>query len=179
MQETTIVVQFGTDTSADAAANAHLSAEIDSREDGLNGGNTRFAPGDTAYFLVYKSDNVTLSSPISSAGTVSFNGTTSVPKEEEVVFAGTNEARLRVPAAGGLSNVKWLGNTLGNLSVNGATGITASEGGEGKAGVAKLTYTANATIGALSSPASIDGETDFSIVALIIGNVAGSAVGGG
>jgi hypothetical protein len=36
----------------------HLSAEIDSRPYGLNGGRTQYFEGDTAYVLVYKSANV-------------------------------------------------------------------------------------------------------------------------
>lgn len=36
----------------------HLSAEIDSRTWGFNGGRTQYFPGDTCYVLVYKSKNV-------------------------------------------------------------------------------------------------------------------------
>jgi hypothetical protein len=167
-QSTSIIVQFGTDTSADAAANAHLSAEIDSRDDGRNGGETRFRPGETAYFLVYKSDNVNIDDVIASAGSIGSHGSENVEKSEDITFANTDEGRLRVPASGGITGTKWMGTSLGSLSMDGPTTVLASS--EGVA-VAKVTYRANALAYSITAPSEINGETDFSIVVVVVGNV--------
>ena len=66
MANATIRVQFGNPDGSEAAG--HLSAEIDTRPGGLNGGRTSFNPGETAYILVYKSDNVSITDTICSAG---------------------------------------------------------------------------------------------------------------
>ena len=166
-QDTTIVVQFGTGTADAAAAGAHLSAEIDRRENGLNGGKTSFAPGDTVHFLVYKSSNVTLENPVASAGSVAFTGSTNVEQTQDLIFANSNEARLRVPPVGGVTSTQWLGNNLGGITINGTQATAANKG----VGVARVTYTATATTGTITSPGTLDGLNDFSIVVLIVGNV--------
>ena len=57
-----------------SGGDGHLSAEIDSRPYGLNGGRTQYFPGDTCYVLVYKSANVTIKSThVTGAGGVSFD----------------------------------------------------------------------------------------------------------
>lgn len=57
MANATVRVQFG---DPDGTTTGHLSAEIDARTDGLNGGKTAFTPGETVYLLVYASANVTV-----------------------------------------------------------------------------------------------------------------------
>ena len=171
---TTQIVQFGLGSGADPYADLHLSAEIDDREDGLNGGDTDFAPGDTAYFLVYKSSNITLSNPVASAGSCSDQGTTSVNKTEFVSFANEDEGSLDVPAQSIIST-NWIGQNLGAVALGAdQTSLKLNSKPAGIfAGVLKVTYVASATVGALVSPASLnDGSaevSDFEIAVVIVG----------
>ena len=82
MANATIRVQFGTASGDNAPG--HLSAEVDSRPTGLNGGKTGFAPGETAYILVFASDNVSISETICSAGSLTAQGTTLVTVTDEI-----------------------------------------------------------------------------------------------
>jgi len=108
-----ITVSFGTDS---GTGDGHLSAEVDGRDDGLNGGETSFEPGDTAYFLVYRSDNVSIDSVECSAGSITSASAGLVTKEQDLSFAGTDSATLSVPASS-ITSTTWLGKTLGSLSL--------------------------------------------------------------
>lgn len=164
----TILVQFGT-SSAEGGASGHLSAEVDTRPNGLNGGKSSFSPGETVYVLVYKTDNVTIAETLCSAGSLSAQGTTLVTLSDEMMFEDAETTTLRVPAHGSISNTVWYGRALGSLTVQSdRTTVRAAVKG---VGVAKVTYQALAHIYALSSPASLNGETDFSILAIIKGNL--------
>ena len=164
-----ITVSFGDQTGADGV-NGHLSAEIDDRPAGLNAGDTSFAPGDTAYFLVYKSDNVTYDFPVASAGTVTAAGTgLTVSKEQDLQFADVDTASLSIPATA-ITNVTWLGRSLGELSLQDPTTVKASAKG---VAVARVTYTCRADGFGLASPTTLAGLTDFSILVFILGHLAG------
>lgn len=164
----TIRVQFGT-PGAEGGASGHLSAEVDTRPNGLNGGKSSFSPGETVYVLVYKTDNVTIAETLCSAGSLSAQGTTLVTLSDEVMFEDAETATLRVPAHGAISNTVWYGRALGSLTVQSdRTTLRAAVKG---VGVAKVTYQALAHIYTLSSPTSLNGETDFSILAIIKGTL--------
>lgn len=166
-QTTTLVVQFGDDVTD--IASSHLSAEIDSRDDGRNGGVTQFEPTDKVYFHVFKSDNITSLQTYASAFSAGMTGEVdSITKEDVLVFAGTREASISVPVESGFT-YKWLGNNLGTITVSGTKAI-ASDGGPNKVGVAKVSYNASGYVGEITSGAELDGETDFSIAVLIVGN---------
>lgn len=115
---TTLVIQF-TDPAA-AGAGYQLSAEIDSRPDGLNKGVTSFIFGDSPGFLVYYSSGVSISNMQSSAGGISSAGTSQVEVVEFVTFANTREASLSKPPSGGVSFVS-MGGSAGAPSVSGST----------------------------------------------------------
>ena len=171
---TTQVVQFGTPTD-DGYADAHLSAEIDDRDGGLNGGDTDFQPGDTAYFLIYKSSNVTLSSPVASAGSVSYlPEPETVVKVDYVTFANEPEGTLDVPATK-IDSREWIGADLGATElVNEQTLRLTDPPDSIYAGVLKVTYTGTATVGKLDSKPFADANpslTDFEIVVVVVGTV--------
>lgn len=167
MANATIRVQFGS-ASADAAG-GHLSAELDARPSGLNGGKTGFAAGETAYLLVFVSDNVSVTETVCSAGSLSAQGTTLVTVTDEVMFEDSDLATLSKPVYGALGSTTWYGRSLGTLSVQ-ADQATVKSSVKG-VGVAKVSYEARALIYALASPATLNGETDFTILALIKGAV--------
>lgn len=162
-----ITVSFGADAGADGSG--HLSAEIDSRDDGLNRGYTSFAPGDKAYFLVFKSDNVEYDPPIASVlNSITSAGTgITVSRTEELTFADTDTASLNVPCTGDLE-VTWLGTSLGGLTLLDPMTVKASAKG---VAVASVTYDAAADAYGLQSPSSLNGLTDFSILVYILGRI--------
>jgi hypothetical protein len=164
MANATIRVQFG---NSDGATAGHLSAEIDTRPDGLNGGRTSFNPGETAYILVYKSDNVSITDTICSAGSLSPQGSAVVSVTEELMFEDADTASLGKPARSGIAQSVWYGRSLGSLTLQ-SDKVTVKAAAKG-VGVAKVTYDALAQVYALSSPATLNGETDFSILAVIKG----------
>lgn len=165
MANATIRVQFGNPDGT--GTNGYLSAEIDTRPGGLNGGRSAFSPGETVHILVYKSDNVTITSTPCSAGSLSLQGSTVVTITEELMFEDADTARLSKPAQGGIAQATWFGRSLGNLVLQ-QDKVTVKAQAKGVA-VAKVTYDAQALVYALASPASLNGLTDFSILALIKG----------
>ena len=163
-----ISISFGDD---DSEGQGVLTAEVDNRtveEGGLNGGETSFNAGDTAWFLVFKSDNVTYDPPIASAGTVNAGGTETVIKNEELTFSDTDTASLSVPADS-ITSTTWMGNSLGGLVLQSdkQTVKTSSKG----VAIAKVKYTASGKAYGLISPISVQGFTDFSINVFIKGTV--------
>lgn len=164
MANATIRVQFGNPS---GSATGHLSAEIDTRPQGLNGGRTAFNPGETVYLLLYKTDNVSITDTLCSAGSLSAQGSTVVTITEELMFEDADTAQLSKPARAAIAQTVWYGRNLGSLTVQ-PDKITVKAQARGVA-VAKITYEALALIYTLSSPATLNGETDFSILALIKG----------
>lgn len=167
MANATIRVQFGNPDGSEAPG--HLSAEVDSRPGGLNGGRTAFQPGETVYLLVYRSDNVSITDTTCSAGSLSSQGTATVSVTEELMFEDSDTAQLSKPARSSLSQSAWYGRSLGSISLQ-SDKVTVKAATKG-VGVAKVTYDALALVYALSSPATLNGEADFSILALIKGTV--------
>lgn len=165
MSNATIRVQFGNPDGS--GSEGHLSAEVDSRPDGLNGGRSSFSPGETAYILVYKSDQVSITETICSAGSLSASGSAKVAVSEELMFEDGDTAQLGKPALSGIGQVLWYGRNLGALILqpDKQTVKAASKG----VAVAKVSYEALALVYALSSPSTLNGESDFTILALIKG----------
>ena len=162
---TTCQITFG----AGDKNRAHLSAEVDSRPNGLNGGRTRFTGGEPVYTLVYKSKNVTIQQSAVSAGAVFPAENVLVDMDEFITFANKREASLSKPATGPLS-VTWYGRSLGGLSLQeDQTTVLASM--EGVA-VARVRYKAQARAWRLSTPTELNGEKEFNILFFVAGMAA-------
>jgi hypothetical protein len=163
--KTSIVVQF---TTADAGG--HLSAEIDSRPDGYNKGNTNFVPGDSPAFLVFKSSNVTIVSVEPSAGSiVSLAGGNFLVENEMMHFAKETEASLGKPITGALTS-KWLGNDLGAVTVVGDMKVRVADTG---VGVLKTSYNSPFLAYRLTGlPTTLNGEASYEVLILITGEQA-------
>ncbi|HRH79054.1 MAG TPA: hypothetical protein PK129_17035 [Cellvibrionaceae bacterium] len=168
MANATLRVQFGLPEGTEA--DGHLSAEVDTRPDGLNSGRSAFNPGETAYILVFKTQNVTITDVVCSAGSLTPQGTALVRVTDELVFEDADSATLTKPVQGALSAPVWYGRNLGNLTLQSDT-LTVKAATKG-VGVAKVQYDTLALVYALASPAVLNGETDFSILALIKGTAA-------
>lgn len=157
---TTIQVQFGSDK------DAYITAEIDGRPDGLNQGKTSFAPGDTAYFLIFKSQGVDVQQILSSAGSISRRSRSLyVTRTEDVFFNDTNEGSLGVPSTG-IDSIVWLGNSLGLVTLQ-SDQMTLKSTQKGIA-IARITYSTSPESYGIQSPKSVgNGIINFSISVLI------------
>lgn len=159
---TSIVVQF-TQGGGDSG---RLSAEIDSRPDGLNGGKTNFNPGDTAHFLVFKSDDVVIDEVTASAGSITAGVASDYEiKDEWVNFIDTDEANPAKPISSGLT-YQWFGNNLGAVRYLNGKLISDVKG----VGVLKISYRTAFLPYSVNSPSSINGLTDFQIGVLVKGH---------
>jgi hypothetical protein len=163
---TTFVIKFQSDSGSEK--DSHLSAEVDARDDGLNGGKTNFAPGDNVYFLLYKSSNVKINSVVTTAGTVLPLDAITVVKTEDVSFVESNTTQTEVPVKGTeIVSTEWMGSSLGaiTLQADKTTLKTAVSG----IGIATIGYNAEALPYRLTAPNTINGKADFSILVVITG----------
>lgn len=163
---TSIVVQFSQGSSG------ILTAEIDARETGLNGGDTSFLPGDIARFLVFKSSDVVLDLVTSSIGVAAIASLGTglyvvgdTGEEEWLTFADTAEADLPKPYTSGFE-YEWYGNNLGVPSVQGTKVVLPQKG----IGVLRVKYNSQYQAYALSSPAQMNGKTTFQILVYVKGH---------
>lgn len=156
---TSLVVQFG----SQGDAQYHLSAEIDSREDGYNGGETSFIPGDQPVFLVYKSDELALTLESSTGGTQSYASGT-IEQEEWLTFADEKTKSLNKPPSGSVTLKYFAG-------VSGAT-VVGDQVTLPSKGVAVYRATYNAKFLAYrmtNIPTTLGGESSFPVVIVITG----------
>ena len=147
---TSLVVEFDT---GDEDTNSILLAEIDSREDGLNNGNTSFKPGDPVYFLIYKTPDAVVDGIFVTHGVVNPSGSLS-PRDLETNYAqfiADDSVNLTYPVKSNFAG-EWLGDhgDLGTTQIinNAAIKLTEipkeSDGitpKEHYAGVLEYTYT--------------------------------------
>lgn len=112
-----------------------LLAEIDSRDDGLNAGDTTFYPGSSPGILLFKSSNVVIDSIVVSEGTLGSVGTDSFTEEEWLTFANEKKASPRYPISGSAS-LSNQANITGAASIS-EVGVTYPTP---QIGVAYLTY---------------------------------------
>lgn len=144
---TSLVVELG----AGADDRAIFNAEVDSRDDGLNGGKSSFNPGDSIYLLLFKTSNVNTIAEISSLGTLVPQGTTTFDVEGFADFPndGTYSLSYPVPAGASLST-QWIGNNLGGFTVQNESEIvlssTSDDLGDPFVGIMKYSYTAFADV---------------------------------
>ena len=166
----TLLINFDPGSGGSAAENGHLSAEVDSRPEGLNAGKTTFFPGDDVYFFVYASSNVTYETPIPSAGSITALESETVSRTDDISFPNVDTATISVPATG-ITSYKWLGNQLGALTLQDEMTVKADAIG---VAVAKIEYTTVPDVYKLSSPSILNGETEFTILIYIQGEVTGT-----
>lgn len=155
-----LVVEFS------GAADSFLTAEIDDRAEGLNGGKTSFYPGDKAYFLVFKGQTVVIDQILASAG-----GVTPVAEgyyeevDEWVTFENTDEASAKRFVDSDFT-YQWFGNNLGPITIRAGKLVAASKG----VAVAKISYKSKFMSYYLQAPSQINGQTRFNILVMVIGH---------
>lgn len=159
---TSIVVQF---SSSAGLSSSTLSAELDSRPDGLNGGKTSFLPGDTAAFLVFKGPAVVIDTVTPSAGAVALIGEGLFEVEEWLTFANAKEANTTKLVFSDFS-YQWFGNSLGSVTVEGSVVTAASSG----VGMLQVKYKAKYVAYRLTAPSLLAGKTTFQIVVVVSGH---------
>ena len=166
---TSLVVQFGSDSDASSV----LTAEIDSREDGHNAGNTSFTPGQVVYYLISKTSDVTILSQETTAGRLTYVATESFTEKETLHFAKESSATVSNPISGGYTT-KWLGNApAANVTLTSEIefSLKDSEGSlvEGL-GVLQVEYERTVEVYSLSGlPSSLNGEDQYDVIIYITG----------
>ena len=164
--KTSVVVRF----SSEDDDNAIFSAEVDSRDEadgGLNEGKTSFEPGDTVKILLHRTSNTTVDFYDSSLGSLVKGSSTNYVHTDTVTFASETKATVNKPIVGSITNVKWVGNSLGSLKpLPYGTGVELSVKPAEKnyVAVAKITYTTSATVYTLSNTGFTDSEYDISVL---------------
>ena len=157
-----IVVSFG---GADDSEGL-LLAELDSE---LNNDKSSFLPSETAFFLVYKSANVTFDFPKASSGGIIGGNVVTRTIEEQLRFTRPEDAvsLAKVPS-GSVTVVRWYGNS-GDLTFNGRIASLAS----GYPAVVDVQYVSEAYSYELIPP-SIDTDVtpEWPILVFIEGEVA-------
>ena len=144
----------------------YLSAEVDDREDGLNHGRTSFGPGSTSHFLVHAGPGVSVADLDSSAGSLFPDASQLFQVEEDLVFSGTNQARIAKPAQS-LDSWIWMGRDLGNLTLaSDDLKVTAENAG---LAICRVQYSVEPLAWGLSSPTTLTGLSEFPIAVQITG----------
>lgn len=168
----TLNVSFSKDTTS-VETDGMLKLEIDDRADGMNGGDTSFAPGDSVYYFLYNDDNVTVLEHFVTAGGIGSQGSvTRAIEDEKITFSNSDSASLNYPPDGGVS-MEWMGRCYS--VVNGEVAAygtipdrTRSQlkinNGKSVAGILKCSYNTTGTLYKLSGvPEDFD---DVMIVAI-------------
>jgi hypothetical protein len=102
----TLNVTFGEDTATNEGV---LKLEIDDREDGMNGGDTSFSPGDDVYYFLYKDDNVTvLEHFVTAGGITAQSSVTREIEDEKITFSNSDSGTLNYPPDGSV-DMEWMG----------------------------------------------------------------------
>ena len=131
---TSLLISFTPESESESAV---LVAEVDSREDGLNNGDTTFRPGDPIYYLTYAGPGVSIVQQIATAGGIASVGGGNRQVTETVTWANVRDASVSYPVAGGLS-IAWCGRNPGKAALSGSKTLRLPDAG---VGVAKVTYT--------------------------------------
>ena len=136
---TTIVVNFGDDTSSELVV-----VELDESRNLDSDGNTvtQFSPGDEVYFLVHHHHSLRIDSIETTSGDVVYEGTNIHTREQDQTFFPSfdSEVELTYIPSGGVSAV-WYGNSS-PLTINGRT-VTATN----TPCIGKLSYSLHLLIG--------------------------------
>jgi len=160
---TSITVNF---KPSDADSKAIFAAEIDSRPKGLNKGESSFVPGvDDPGILLFKSSTVKLLGTETTVGNLSGAGTGTYKVEEYIEFIHEKSASVSKPISGGFT-YKWIGKSHGAVS-HSENGVSMAKEA---LGVIKVSYNSSYTAYRLNNvPATVDGETEFPVIAYFDG----------
>lgn len=161
----TIVVNF-------QGASGLLTAEIDGREDGYNGGRTTFGPGDEPVILVRKGADVTITEVVTSLGSCSYFATGSTEEEEFLTYVRAKSAEVNKPVSSILTN-SWYGNNLGSIKLVGNKEIVIDTPNPVTGvGILGIKYTSQFLAYRLTGiPSAVNGKKEFQVVVLFVGQV--------
>lgn len=101
-----------------------LSAEIDSRSNGLNHGITSFPPGSSVAILLYAGDSVSGIKGVCSSGSLSSGSYVDVEQEEQIVLAMATTFSTSRPISGNYT-ITWYGGSA-NLTKTGDSTFTSA-----------------------------------------------------
>lgn len=159
---TSIVIQFADEASADS----YLSAEIDSREDGLNAGKSSFRPGDAPWILLYKDPALSITTVLTS-GSLNQGSPFDIEIDEYITFGYSDSASLeKLPV--GAPTLSVVAGSAPGLVWDGGTNVTSSD--PHAVAVVRAVYTARAYPYQLSGATAPEvGVTEYPVVVVFIG----------
>lgn len=147
MGQVTASVTIGFITAAsNGAINTSFQAEVDSREDGLNGGKSQFLPGDSIAILLFKGSNVSGVLGTPSAGTLAQGSTITITKSETVTMAYSDTFNTQYPITGSYS-ISWFGASSPAVTQTSETSFSSSSK---QIAVGTITYQTTAQVWSLS-----------------------------
>jgi hypothetical protein len=153
----TLNVTFDDDSTSESQG--LLKLEIDDREEGLNGGDTSFAPGDDVYYFLFKDSNITVLEHEVTAGGKTGVGSGTKTIDENVTFSDSDTSSLNYPPDGTVT-MKWLGKCfeISGTTVKANTTLPEVSGSELKmakgkkvAGVLNVQYSSTGDLFKLSN----------------------------
>lgn len=172
---TSIVISFKSQEAADAA-NAILTAELDTRDDGYNAGRSSFLFGDQPVYLIYKTSNVTFDQ-YTTAGSTQYVGNVTIEVDEVITFLREQEASISKPPSTAVTFTLIGGDGMdtANLTVSGTRVTYSPDDPEATPPLAVVRATYNTTALAyrligVTDP-QIDGLEDYPVVIYILGDV--------
>lgn len=86
---------------------ANFSAEVDTRDNGLNEGNTSFKPGDSVGILLYKGLTIANVKGTPTSGLLTEGALIDVEQEETISFANEDSFSARYPVNSGTASIEW------------------------------------------------------------------------
>lgn len=147
-----------------------LIAQIDTREDGLNGGDTSFQPGDNIGFLVYKNSKIVNLKLLSSTGnivTIVSSGIRSIT--EDISFAHKDTASVSFPITGGITP-EWVGFDRGPVNIENDRDLVLSNGVT--TGILRVTYNTTFTGYSLqNTPSQLLGKPEYPVLITVVGEI--------
>lgn len=156
---TSIVVNFG-----DTGIDAFLSAEIVAED---NEGKTNFSAGDDVYFRIYRSGTYTVTQTAGSTSLETPNITVNIKDLNDDNIAETVTYAFSLTAntskyIESIDSANWIGKALNEIKKVGYTEL--SGGKKDDIGVAIIDYNTIYDLWKLTSPSTLSGSTNYSIV---------------
>lgn len=147
-----------------------LIAQIDAREEGLNGGDVSFQAGDDIGFLVYKNAKVVNLNLLTSVGEIviiSVGNTRSVT--EDLSFINKDVASVGFPITGGITE-EWVGHNRGSVNIENDRDIVLADGIT--TGILRVTYNTQFDSYKLQgTPSQLLGEPTYPVLITVVGEL--------
>lgn len=147
-----------------------LIAQIDTRDDGLNSGDTAFQPGDNIGFLVYKNSKVVNLKLLPSTGNIVIISIAQVRSiTEDISFAHKDTASVSFPISEGITE-EWVGFNRGPVNIENDRDLVLSDGVS--TGILRVTYdTVFDAYSLQGTPSQLLGKSEYPVLVTVVGDL--------